>query len=640
MRPLNPRVRRWLVGLAIACLALELVYVVAGRVLLRGDTLERLINKKPEKFRIEFTGARSWLPGVVSVDTLTLHGQSRGVQWYLAADEVRGRLSLWRLVRKTVHVRAAHTAGLDFRLRKRLDPPPVVGEDGVARPRQVTGARHFPDIPGFSNPPEPAPEALYPPPKVLKKPWVIDLGGVEVDGPVNVAVNRARIEGAGEVSGAMVFRTRESIEVRRGNLRWGEARVLIDSEVAIDDLALDVASRWRPFPAKGAKLPQILGGISGRVAIAGTMRTAAAVPLELVPGLPVEATGRLETTLHLEDGALLPGSTYSLTSDDLSVGLLGLKAAGTARLTAATGAGTERPQTDLAIDLESFALFDPADAAVGVRGAGLAVRASWEGLSLADFRPATAVEVTVPPTEISDVGVFGALLPPPWGLDLTSGTGTVSARLAVDAERVASGRFDLESQQVRLKTRGTPVRADLAVHAELARGDLKERRFEMPEATIAIANAAADVPGEQRKGGPWWCSLKLERASVTLGTPIAAAGSLAVKMRDTRPIMRLIDELSDPPAWFALVPEVENVDGTMTFAADGAASVVRDVTLTGESLEILGWLRLADKKADGRVYAKYGILAAGVGIDAGKSSVHVVRPRRWFDAQPSGPAEP
>ena len=38
MRPLNPRVRRWLVGIAIACLAFELVYVVAARVLLRGDT--------------------------------------------------------------------------------------------------------------------------------------------------------------------------------------------------------------------------------------------------------------------------------------------------------------------------------------------------------------------------------------------------------------------------------------------------------------------------------------------------------------------------------------------------------------------------------------------------------------------------
>ncbi len=604
MRPLNPRVRRWLVGLAIACLALELVYVVAARVLLRGDTLERLINRKPEKFRIEFTGAKSWLPGVVSVDKLTLHGQSRGVQWYLAA------------------------------------PPPLVGEDGVERPREVTGAEHFPEIPGFVNPPDPKPEDLYPLPKVLKKPWVIDLGGVEVHGPVLVAVNRMRVEGAGEVSGSLLFRTRESVEVRRGNLGWASARLLIDSEVAIDNLAIDVTSRWRPFPAKGAKLPQILGGISGRVAIAATIRAAAAVPLELVPGLPVKATGRMETTLQLENGALLPGSTYSLTSDDLSVGLLGLTAAGTARLAATTGAGPERPRTDLAIDLESFAIFDPADAAVGVRGAGLAVRASWDGLSLADFRPATAVEITVPPTEISDVGVFGALLPPPWGLDLTAGTGTLSARLAVDAERIANGRFDLESQQLRLKTRGTPMRADLAVHAERARGDLAARRFEVPGATIAIANAGPDVPGEQRKGGPWWGSLKLERATVTLGTPIAAAGSLAVKMLDTRPIMRLIDELSDPPAWFALVPEVENVDGTMEFAADGAASVVRDVTLTGESLEILGWLRLADKKADGRVYAKYGILAAGVGIDAGKSSVHVVRPRRWFDAQPTAPPAP
>jgi hypothetical protein len=639
MRPPHRLLRRWLVGIAIACIAFELVYVVAAYLLLRGDTLSRLINRKPEKFRIEWASARSTFPGVVTVEKLTIHGQSRTIQWYLAADDVHGRLSLWRLAFKTVHLRSANTSGLDFRLRRRLDPPPAISEDGTETPRDVRGSQHFPEIPGFANPPEPRPEDLYPPKTSLKKPWVIDLGGVEVKGPVQVAVNRMRLGGDGVVSGAMVFRTRESVEVRRGNLRWTAARLFLDSEAAIDDLAIDITSRWKPFPAKGAKLPRILGGISGTFAIAGTTRTGASIPIELVPGLPISAAGRFETTLRLADGALQPGSSYSSRSESLRLGLLGLTAAGSARVVGATRATEGRPLTELKVDLDSFSLFDPADATVGVRGSGLAVRATWDGLSLADYKPATSVDVVLPPTEISDVGVFGALLPPPWGLDLSSGTGTVSAHLAVDAERRASGQFDLESTQIRVKTRGTPIRADLGVHATLARGDLKQRRFEVPAATVTIENVVNEKPRKKDRG-PWWCSLNLEQATVALGTPLAAQGSIAVTMRDTRPIMALIDEFSDPPGWMSLVPEVENIDGSMVFAADGIATAVKDMNITGEALQIEGWLQLAEKKADGRIYAKYKIFAAGIGLDHGKSSIRIVKPRKWFDAQPTAPPAP
>ena len=193
-----------------------MVYVVAAHLLLRGDTLSRLINKKPEKFRIEWASARSCFPGVVTVEKLTIHGQSRTIQWYLAADDVHGRLSLWRLAFKTVHLRSANTSGLDFRLRRRLDPPAVIAT--TALDEESGAASTFRRSRASPTLRSPGPRISIPSKTSLKKPWVIDLGGVEVHGPVRVAVNRMRLDGEGVVSGAMVFRTRESVEVRRGNL--------------------------------------------------------------------------------------------------------------------------------------------------------------------------------------------------------------------------------------------------------------------------------------------------------------------------------------------------------------------------------------------------------------------------------------
>jgi hypothetical protein len=633
MRLNRAQLRRWLAGIAIACIAFELAYLVAAHLMLRGDTLTRLINKKPEKMQITWTSARSWLPGVVTVEELEIRGQTRRIQWYVAADDVHARISLLRLPLKRVHLSSAQTAGIDFRLRRRLDPPAKEGDEGA--PKEIRGSAHFPEIPGFTNPPDPKPEDLYPRKTKFKKPWTIHLGGVDVDGPIRVGVGRMRLEGEGVASGAMTYRTRDFVEVRRGNLRLTGGRLIIDSEVASDDLTLDVTSRWQAFPAKGAKLPQILEGVSGSFAIAGNIHSKASVPIELVPGLPISATGRLDTTLRLEDGTLQPDSSYAFTSDGLRVGLLGLTVVGSAKVAGTTRAGDSGPRTEVTIDLDSFEFLNPEDASVGIHGSGLAVRAAWDGQSLAHWKPATSVEVELPPAEISDVGVVGRLLPVNLGFDVTSGTGTLSARLAVDADRQASGQLDLTTQQLRLEARGVPMRADLGIHTTLARGDLQERRFEIAEATITVDNAVNEALDhkEQEKRGPWWCSLKLTQGTLVFGRPMTASGAMAVKMRDIRPVVAVINEFSDPPRWISLLPDVKNIDGSMIVDADGTATAVKDADITGESLQMLGSLRLAEKKANGRIYVKYKGVAAGIGFDHGKSSLHLVKPREWFDEQ-------
>lgn len=633
MRSVHPKLRRWLLGIAIACVALEIVYLVAASLMLRGDRLTRLINKKPEKMQITWTSARSWFPGVVTVDELEIRGQTRRIQWYVAADDVHARISLLSLPLKRVHLSSAHTAGIDFRLRRRLDPPAKEGDEGT--PREIRGSEHFPEIPGFTNPPNPKPEDIYPAKKKLKKPWTIHLGGVDVDGPIRVAVGRMRLDGEGVASGAMTYRTRDFVEVRRGNLVLTKGRLIIDSEVASDDLSLDVTSRWRTFPAKGAKLPQILEGVSGSFAIAGNIHNKASVPIELVPGLPISATGRLDTTLRLKDGTLQPDSSYAFTSDDLRVGLLGLTAAGSAKVAGTTRAGDSGPRTEVTIDLDSFEFLNPEGAAMGIQGSGLAVRAAWDGQSLAHWKPATLVEVKLPRAEISDLGVIGRLLPVSLGFAVTSGTGTLSAQLAVDADRRASGQLDLTTQQLRLEARGVPMRADLGIHTTLTRGDLQERRFEIAEATITVDNAMNEALDhkEQKKRGPWWCSLKLTQGTLVFGRPMTASGALAMKLRDIRPIVTIINEFSDPPKWISLLPDVKNIDGSMIIDADGTATAVKEADITGQSLQMLGSLRLAEKKADGRIYVKYKGVAAGIGLDHGKSSLHLVKPREWFDKQ-------
>ena len=66
---------------------------------------------------------------------------------------------------------------------------------------------------------------------------------------------------------------------------------------------------------------------------------------------------------------------------------------------------------------------------------------------------------------------------------------------------------------------------------------------------------------------------------------------------------------------------------------------VDNLDLTGDGLEILGWVHVQNKKANGRLFTKYGILAAGVALDEGKAKVHLGKPRKWFEEQQAPPQE-
>jgi hypothetical protein len=60
--------------------------------------------------------------------------------------------------------------------------------------------------------------------------------------------------------------------------------------------------------------------------------------------------------------------------------------------------------------------------------------------------------------------------------------------------------------------------------------------------------------------------------------------------------------------------------------------------LTGENVEILGWVYVRNQVKNGRIYARHGRRAAGMAFDGGDGKVVMVRPRRWFDRQDGPPS--
>jgi len=629
----RPRLRKWGLGIAIALLALEVLYVVAANVALRSQFVADLINRKPEKMLIQWSSATTYFPGVVHVEGFSMRNQSRKVQFYLEVREVRAVISLLKLPFKTLHLRNANATDADFRLRRRLDFVRPADSESQEPPKPALGTEFFPEIPGLTNPPDPKPEDLYPRKKKRGRPWTIRLGGVDIDGDIQVAIDRFRLEGDGRVGGAMTYKLRDSIRIRRANLDLYSTRLLVDSEIASDDLELKARSRWEPFPAKGAKLPQIIGGVSGTISIRGNVHRKGTLTTQIVPGVTTFGVGALDMALELDHGAVKPGTALTLNSDDFDVRVMALDARGSATVAGATTRKDGADVTEVRVTFDEYSLVDAETAAVAAQGTGFKVDSTWRDLALFGGTLPTSVAIELPRTDLPDVSVLGGLLPPQDNFSIVGGSGEVEASLSIDETGTAVGRIELDANKIDVEVRDVPMHADLAVHGNLREGNLEARRFEVSDTTVTLDNVVSRAPNESKKETePWWCSVELENGTVVFSKPITADGSVNIKMHDTKPVVALISDFTKPPKWMSLMPNVKNVEGQLDLDMAITYTEVNNVVITGDKLELLGDVRMADKVANGRIFARYGIASAGIALTDGKAKLHLAKPRKWFES--------
>jgi hypothetical protein len=606
--------------------------------LIRQGLLTQLINKKPEKTLISWESAVTYLPGFVTVSGFTLRSQTMKDQVYVHVAEADARISLVKLVFKTIHIRGADAREVDFRYRERLDRPRKAGEEEKAL-GPTANVEYYPEIPGFSNPPDPKPEDLYPR-KKKKRPWTIKITGVDVEGPLRVALNEVRIEGDGSVGGGVTVRPKKTITIHRAKLGLERATVKFGPEVVTENLAIHSDLRFETFPAKGAKFADVIGGVSGTLSLAGQLSEKAAVRQEITPGLTTFGAGIIAANLEFRKGVLRAGSQYSMQSDAFHVRIMGLDATGSATVSGSTIKESGEHVTSTRVEFGEFEFVDPDSDRVDITGTGLELNARWIDFSLAGKVHASHAEVVVPPTQIHDISAFNNLIPGESTLALQSGTGEIEARLEV-RDRIAVGLLDLVAEKIVLKTGDVTLYGDLEVHANLAEGDLPNRSFDLSGTTIRLDDIVGEELSEkqEKKLEAWYCDVDLQKGNVTFGKPSEAEGQVRLKMYDTRPLVAMLKDFGTGPKWLSMMPNVKDIDGTMDVDFGRGRMAVDDLVLSGKKLEVLGWLHILDKKADGRLVIKYGVLAAGIGLDQGQGKVHISKPRKWFEEQQASSQE-
>ncbi|MGI9432404.1 MAG: hypothetical protein ACR2PQ_09335 [Myxococcota bacterium] len=587
--------KRWVVRLLGLLVVVEVVWLVGANLLLNSAFAEQLINRKPEKLTVRWESARTWYPARVHVRGLAYWQKTRTLEIDVHASE----------------------AAASFRFLPALTGRVVL--DGVdAHDLAVSIDRHEPQGPE--------------PPK--REPGVqLAFTDIEVHGFERFSFGDIAVAG-GEpaLTGSFALQIRGPISLTDAELDWKGAQITTGEEIIAESISLGFAGDVAPFHPKLDKGRKLLQKISGVIDIDGHSSDLRPLRLLLPDVAWIERlSGAGNVALHaiLDEGKLAPGTDIDVAATGLELWFLGFAAEGTGRVAAEVFENGDESRGDVEVVFDEFAFSRQGQQAPLGRGSGLKLTAGLTARGSEVDAEDIDIVLDIPDAEAPDVGFLASQLPPSLGIELLGGGATLSGHLEVhDAE--AKGEFRIDGESLEGTFRDMEFAMDLAFVTQISGRDLEAYEVELAGTEVRLFNGAFDGAETEVEDG-WWMTIAVPEGASRLAEPVTIDADLELSMRDTRAILAAFAEVKRWIRHFDGILTVKDVAGSAGLAVDGSRVTVRDLSLTGDRLEVLAQLELFEEEDQGIFWGKLGILSLGLERTGTENDFKFTNSRKWYE---------
>ena len=263
-RPLTSKMKRHLIGLAAAAIALLVASFAAVHVIVSTQVLRRWVNTSPDELLLDYESASSWIPGVIRLHGLTMRGSDRNVQWHFRMEDARISYSLLGLLHRQFHATHVRAKGLVFRLRERQEK------------KELSSAHlsRIPEIPGFSDPPLPlpTPEPPLPSPEEKRRFWTIYVEDLVADPTPEIWIELYRFRGHARVTGGFYLHPHDIARIGPAAVQFVSGDITLGpDELLLRSANGNVTGVFDPYAPDEVNGDEIWPRISGSVKIEGRL---------------------------------------------------------------------------------------------------------------------------------------------------------------------------------------------------------------------------------------------------------------------------------------------------------------------------------------------------------------------------------
>ncbi|BBI52456.1 hypothetical protein HORIV_48770 [Vreelandella olivaria] len=217
--------------------------------------------------------------------------------------------------------------------------------------------------------------------------------------------------------------------------------------------------------------------------------------------------------------------------------------------------------------------------------------------------------IALPITEVPDFTRYNRYLPENAGIRLLDGQASLESEWLLEGLN-AQGEITLHAFGAELALLDQRLRGDLHLYLALTEGDLETRRFTANDSFLRLENVSRQSDNGSADAG-WWVTLSMLDAQLVWEDPIRLASQLRLEMRDTGLLARLFLARARDSDWLGRLLNVHDIEGTAQLAISGEHISLSDLTLTGGPLLLLSDVTLAERSANGALYARLGVLGLG-----------------------------
>lgn len=352
------------------------------------------------------------------------------------------------------------------------------------------------------------------------------------------------------------------------------------------------------------------------------------------PWLRLDGSGDLVADLRLEEGRPAPGSHIELPQVAVAATVMDNQISGQGRVRADLVSSDEGTlQTQLAVHLDGYSIAGGPAATPYAKGSDLQLDVTVDGMpARGEALGATTAHLRFTGAQVPDLRVYNRFLSEQMRIE--GGSGTASADLTLDGSGgIGQGVVSVQGHGARMSMGGHALKGDVELDARLQRADLQQRQFDLDGSQVRLRNVSfSNADGQSRTG--WWTKIDLPSARIDLAAPNSVSGKVQVQARDVGFLIDLFGSGRSYPRWMDRLVDSGQVQASARVHWQDEALVLDGVHASNDRYEVMARLRLAGDDRTGQLFARSGVLSAGVDLRNGQRNMHLIRAREWFDAQP------
>ncbi len=636
----------WVVG---GLVVLELIWFLGANWALGSDLVIGAINKKPEKLEVLWGSAKTYVPGVIHLEDLSVRGTSKKQQWQVELDRVRVHMALVSLAFKTFKTYDVQGEGLDFALSKKERP-----RDGeMAAPDSTTSADlEDGDVKDLAVTPDTTAADATPPPedeistvqqvevkkKKSKRPWRIVLRNIHIDGAEKIAVLGYGVSGEGTIEANLALELKGGpLSLDRTKIHLQNAEFRAQGQQAAHDLTLDLDIALAPFVPKKVKGFEVLGSMSGRVAIKGQTNGAGLINqfLSRFKGFEVGSPGGfMDADLRFDQGVLIPESRFKLEAPEGWIRLVDWRV-NTALEVGIAVDSTADDGTKLSLSVEDVeVVFEDAEQPA-LEGANLALLATSPGIdfsegmeNLGDAFDTISVDLTN--AVVADITRFP--IPSIEDFSLDHGRIVVESNVRSTPE-LTEGKVNIAGQGIDASLGDVGLVGDLEIDINIESSDPEGREFSLEESVINIDNVTMTRGEKKAKEKDWYAHIKLIDGRLHLSKPGEMAANIEIGMRDTRPIIAVFSQDKSVMKFFKGILNFKDLRGTAKMEMAANTTEIGDLDISSDGLQLKANMRVGQGESSGIMWVKFHGINIGIDMRGDKTDVRFKKPLKWYEEQ-------